>query len=801
MTIAPDSPPNAATASDGANPSNDQGTIANAPGTPTTKDSDEVASLVIEGVVTKVVYRNDNNGYSVLQVKSEKRDKNETVVGTCFRVSEGDNIVARGSYRTHNRYGPQFVASVIENKDPDTLTGIRQFLTSKAIKGVGAKTIDKVIDAFGLGTIDAIYHHNERLSEVVGPHKAKIIAETYGQDSTARHVLQFLLGLGIGHHTAHQITARYGQQAPNIVQQDPYRLAREVRGVGFRTADNIALSSLRLPPNAPQRLRGGLIYALEKAQENGHCFLERGELIRQTIKLLGLEEHYFQGFSTAGDVVGSKEIVELGAHLDSLLSEGALVADPSLISNSVTPHSPEALAHDVPIALPGLAATEQFIAEFVSSRIKTAAAEIIPAAQVEQSLTNAQSKLGIVFSDEQRQAVLAATKHRLLVVTGGPGCGKTTVIRALASLFDDQNLRLFLAAPTGRAAQRMGTVCDLPAQTIHRLLKFRRGEFVFGPNNPLPADAVIIDESSMVDAQLARSLFSAIPHDCSLILVGDKDQLPSVGPGKVFHDIIECGAVPTIFLSHIYRRAGDSSINDIACQINCGIVPPIPTPDGQTKAEAYFLPVAEPEDAAQLIERLVSDQIPRKFGIQPHDILVLTPSNRGPLGTEALNLRLQARLNPLGEDPSSRGLSVGGTFMQVGDRVIQRVNNYNIHDAGVFNGDSGVIFSINGAARSATVELWDGRLIEYQSGDLSQLSLAYCLTIHRAQGSEIPCVILVMHETNYAMLERQLAYTGVTRAKQLLIIVGTRKAFAIACRRASGIRRKTTVVERIRSVS
>ncbi|MBN8550012.1 MAG: AAA family ATPase, partial [Deltaproteobacteria bacterium] len=359
--------------------------------------------------------------------------------------------------------------------------------------------------------------------------------------------------------------------------------------------------------------------------------------------------------------------------------------------------------------------------------------------------------------------------------------------------------RLFLCAPTGRAAQRMAQVTDLPASTIHRMLKFDpvRGGFMFGARDPLPADAVIVDEASMIDLMLAKDLFSAIPQNATLVLVGDRDQLPSVGPGRVFGDLISIHQLKIVALSKLFRRGNESSINDIAHRINAGLVPDIPQPDGVTKVDAYFLPRSEAEEAAQTIESLIADQIPKKFGIDRKDICVLTPSNRGPLGTQALNERLQNRLNPAAALDFDQTLTVNKIDYRVGDKVCQRVNNYQLDEIGVYNGDIGYIHSVDKQSRSIRVEMWDGRLIKYEQNDLQQLSLAYAITVHRSQGSEIPCVILALHDSHFTLLERQLIYTAVTRAKQLLIVVGSKRSLSIACKRTSTRRRSSCLAEKI----
>jgi exodeoxyribonuclease V alpha subunit len=480
---------------------------------------------------------------------------------------------------------------------------------------------------------------------------------------------------------------------------------------------------------------------------------------------------------------------DLSAPIDELIAEEYLVRAPCAEAEH-------------PVYLKHLLRAEEAVAEFIAARAAPRAAADIGGSVVKKALAQAAASLGISFSYEQEHAVQLATEYPLLVITGGPGCGKTTIIRALALLYQLAGKRLLLAAPTGRAAQRMGQVCALPASTIHRLLKYdpAKGNFLHGVNDPLSADAVIIDEASMIDVQLARDLFSAIPRAATIILVGDKDQLPSVGPGRVFGDIISVSAVKTISLSRLFRRSEESAISTMAHLINSGTVPDIPEPDGVTRTDAYFIAKPDPEEAALTVEKLVADQIPRKFGISPAEICVLTPSNRGPLGTLALNQRLQARINPPPENDTEQELALHEYVLRLGDRVCQRVNNYNIDIVGVFNGDVGQVFHVDRKARSLTVEMWDGRLVKYEESDLSQLSLAYAVTVHRSQGSEIPCVVLVLHESHYTLLERQLVYTAVTRAKKLLIVVGSRKALNLGVKKMNSRRRCTLLKERIQTI-
>lgn len=723
---------------------------------------------LIRGVVRRVTFRNPENGYSVLQLAVEDHSEQITVVGSCLETSVGAHVIVRGVFKEHPKFGRQLSASSITETAPESPDALATWLGSGFIKGIGPKTAQKLVETFGQETVEIIQRHPEKLAAVegIGSHKAELITSAFAGQSELREIMRFLLEHNISQNLALKIYERYGARAIETLSRDPYLLARTggLRGVGFLTADAIAMN-LGLTPDSPQRLKAGVYYALEKAVDEGHCYLSLEMLCRRARLLLGLGDEY-----------------DLLPAVEGLAEEHALIREEDSIY----------LGH--------LLRAEEFVARFAADRAAPYETPEISQAAAEECLAWAESELKITFSHQQRQAVFDATHYPLLLVTGGPGCGKTTLIKALSLLFTRNNKRLALAAPTGRAAQRMAQVCGLPARTIHRLLKFdpSRNQFVHGITEPLEIDALIVDEASMIDLLLARDLLCAIPKHASLILVGDKDQLPSVGPGRVFGDLLTLREIRTASLSQLFRRAEESMITSVAHTINTGEMPTIPEPDGVTRSDAYFIAKSDAEEAALTVEKLVADQLPRKFQVEMRDICVLTPSNRGPLGTIALNKRLQDRLNPL-RDPEQQ-LELGETVFRVGDRVCQRVNNYQIDEIGVFNGDLGEVYQVDRRRKSMTVEMWDGRLIRYEEGELSQLSLAYAVTVHRSQGSEIPCVVMVLHESHFTLLERQLVYTGVTRAKKLLVVVGSRRALSIASRKASTHRRCTRLRERIEQI-
>lgn len=725
-------------------------------------------SEVLRGTIDRVTYRNASNGYSVLQVVLEDSKDRITAVGTVPSAGVGSYVTMTGAYITHPKFGKQFTLHSLRETQPSTADGIERYLSSGLISGVGKKTAERIVKEFGAQALEVIRTEPDRVAQLtgVGKKKAEILNAALLQQSEFDEILRFLVEHQISPNLSAKIYERYKGKTLDIIKADPFVLAREIRGIGFHTADTIAMN-LGVRPDSPKRLQAGLYFALDAASDEGHCYLSRQALLERAKHLLGLEE-----------------AVDLDEHIAQLLSQGLLAT------------------FEGGIFLDRLNQAEDAVARFIAGRTRPKASQVLQPELVRTAISDAESTLGVELSPEQRVAVESAAALPLLIITGGPGCGKTTVIKALTLLFERAGVSFALAAPTGRAAQRMSQVCGAPASTIHRLLKFdpSTSNFVFNARNQLPHEALIIDEASMVDVLLARDLFAAISPKCTLILVGDKDQLPSVGPGRVFGDLVGCRDVRVVALSRLFRRATESAINTVAHMINSGEVPTIPTPDGITKSDAYFIQRDSAEESSKLIESLVSEQIPRKFGFSGSDIAVLTPSNRGPLGTIELNRRIQERLNPRAAHSEDEILQVGETEFRCGDRVCQRVNNYKIDLAGVYNGDMGTVARVNREDQTLSVELWDGRFIEYPRGEVGQLSLAYSVTVHRSQGMEVPCVVLALDDSHFTLLERQLVYTGVTRAKKLLIIVGSKRALAIAAKRAQTKRRCTLLLERIAQV-
>lgn len=736
-----------------------------------TTTEEKAGEQVVRGTVARVTFHNPENGYSVLQLSTSGSGEPITVVGMARAASVGAHLVVRGAYIQHPKFGRQLSASSITETAPSSAEGIEKYLGSGLIKGIGPKTAQRLVEEFGENTLERIVQDSDSVARLpgVGRKKALLLKGALAEQKDVQEIMRFLLEHHVSQGLAHRIFEKFGNRSIEIISKDPYLLARELRGVGFATADTIGLN-LGIAPEAPQRLKAGLYFALERAVDDGHCYLTDSQVMQKACFLLGLSD---------------EQTHLLAEPLTSLIEEGYLVRSLDAVY----------LKH--------LYRAEEFVAQFVADRAEPRSIPDIDPQDVDEALAEAERHLGLEFSGEQRDAVHAATTARLLIITGGPGCGKTTLIRALALMFKKSGMRLMLGAPTGRAAQRMGAVCEMSASTIHRMLRYDpvNRSFLHGINDPLPADAIIIDEASMIDLLLARDLFTAIPRECTLILVGDKDQLPSVGPGRVFADLIAVPRIRTIALSRLYRRNDESAITSVAHLINAGVMPDIPEPDGVTKTDAYFLPRPKPEDAALTIERLVAESLPKKFGFEGAQIAVLTPSNRGELGTERLNERLQARLNPPGSIDEEQEVTLHGMTLRVGDRVCQRVNNYQIDEVGVFNGDTGQVTFISRRDQAIHVQLWDGRQVKYSFSDMSQLSLAYALTVHRSQGSEVPCVVLALHDSHFTLLDRQLIYTAVTRAKKLLVIVGSKRALSMAVKRSGAKRRNSKLHERVQLLS
>jgi exodeoxyribonuclease V alpha subunit len=697
----------------------------------------------LRGIVERITYNSPDTGYTVAKFNSPTALELITVVGHFGALVAGESLKLYGAWKDHPRHGTQFLVARYEQELPATLVGLEKYLGSGLIKGIGPATAKRLVGHFGLEILSIMEEAPERLIEVpsVGGKRARLIGKAWHEQKSIQEVMLFLQGHGVSTTHAVKIFKAYGEKSVGIVVENPYRLAQDIWGIGFKTADAIA-KKLGLAPDAPSRLTAGLQHALSEASEEGHLFLPLEDLLKASAELLGIEA---QALET---------IVE--ASIQSRL----------LIRHHVPPH-------EAAIYLPPLWHAEQGVAKRLKRLIETPAE--VPN-DLEEALGLVERAEGLVLSSEQRAAVLMALHHRVFILTGGPGTGKTTTVRAIVKLLAHYEQKILLASPTGRAAKRLSEVTGHEAKTLHRLLEFQPAHMGFtrGPERPLEADVVLVDEASMLDTLLANSLLKALPPLGHLILVGDADQLPSVGPGSVLGDLLSSGRVPEITLQQVFRQAESSLIITNAHRIRRGEFPQLIVPDGKRSADCYFLEADSPESAVAKVLNAVSKSLPSRLGFEREDIQVLTPMNRGSAGAQALNNALQAALNPaLGDRPSVQS---GSRVFRVGDKVIQLRNNY---DKNVFNGDMGIIQGIDTEEQMVLVKHTDGT-VPYDYAELDELALAYAISVHKSQGSEFKAVVIPLLTQHYPMLQRNLLYTALTRAKQVVVLVGQRRAIGMA---------------------
>jgi exodeoxyribonuclease V alpha subunit len=671
-----------------------------------------------------------------------------TVVGHAAQVAVGEHIHATGAWVHDRTHGQQFKADWIRLSPPDSPEGIERYLGSGLIKGVGPHLARQLVEAFGTGVFDVIDREPDRLLDIpgIGRVRARRIVDNWQGQRAVREIMVFLHTHGVSTSRAVRIHRTYGAEAVQVLTEDPYRLARDIRGIGFLTADQIA-RKVGVPADAMSRRRAALQHVLGEAVDQGHCALPTTELRDRTAALVELTPPSIDEALVLEVEAGSLVPVDLDG----------------------------APAH----ALASLDASERTVA----ARLQSLAGRPRPWPDIdaERAVPWIEGRLGLALSASQRVAVTQALESRLLVLTGGPGVGKTTVLRAILGILMAKGVRPLLAAPTGRAAKRMTEATGLEAKTIHRLLEInpQDGRFRRRPGNPLEGDLLVVDESSMVDVVLMAHLLQAVPETMGLLLVGDVDQLPSVGPGQVLADVIGSGRVPVARLTEIHRQSAESRIVIAAHAINAGTMPAF-SQAGQ--GDCFFVEAADPEQARQRLLQVVSERIPQRFGLDPvRDVQVLCPMNRGGLGAQALNQDLQRLLNPHGAPVIERY----GQRFAVGDKVMQIENDY---DKEVYNGDLGVVRAIAVDDETMTVE-FDGRAVTFDFGDLDRLVLAYATTVHKSQGSEYPAVVIPVTTQHYPMLQRHLLYTGVTRGKRLVVLVGQPRALGIAVRGAQARRR------------
>ena len=714
----------------------------------------------LAGELEQIVYANAENGYTVGRLKAPGHGEPVTVVGSMPSARSGEQLRLQGQWITHPRFGRQFKVESCETVMPATLQGIEKYLGSGLIKGIGPVMAERIVDRFGAATIDIISLTPERLGEVagIGPSRIEMILQAWREQHGIRDLMVFLQSHDVGASHAAKIYKQYGADAMQVIRDNPYRMASDIFGIGFLTSDAIA-KKLGLPHDSPQRIEAGVLYALQQFADDGHLCYPRRELVAYCAGLLQVER------------------VAVETAVDRLAGRKTIIVD------AVSPESPWVYGAALYVCETGIAAQLLALTTHAPSR---------PVINSDKLLDAVQKNLGLRLAPQQRTAVRLAAMDKALVITGGPGTGKTTIIRAILELFTRRHAAVLLAAPTGRAAKRMTETTGVEAKTIHRLLKYnpQSGDFEKNELDPLVCDALIIDEASMVDAPLMYHLLKAVPTGASLILVGDINQLPSVGPGSVLQDIITSGAVRVVVLADIFRQARESRIITGAHAVNSGRLPDFASGSDRLE-DFYFIEKDSPEDMLQIILDLASRRIPSRFGLDPvDDIQVLCPMYRGVIGVERLNLELQNVLNP-GEPVASRR----GFGFRLRDKVMQRKNNY---DKDVFNGDMGRIISAN-AKQQRLIISFDGRLVVYEFSELEQLDPAYAVSVHKAQGSEFPAVIMPLHTQHYMMLQRNLLYTGITRGRRLVVLVGAKKALAMAVKNEKTRLRYTRLSHRLQS--
>jgi exodeoxyribonuclease V alpha subunit len=716
---------------------------------------------IIFGLLEKISYHNEENDFVVAKLREKEKKELTTIVGNLSGITPGESLKLTGNWVQNKRFGEQFQVESFEVTVPATLHGIQKYLASGLIQGIGPIMSERIVEKFGLHTLEVIEKKPERLSEVegIGPKRISMIRKAWGEQKEIKEIMIFLQGHGVGAAYSAKIYKQYGDQSIERVRENPYRLAHDIYGIGFMTADKIA-QNLGIDRNSLIRAKAGLLYVLNQLTEEGHVYYPETQLIHKAKEILNVDEEIV--IQAVRELSREKELF-----LEDLDPEGHLRA-----------------AYLAPFYVAETGVAQRLI------NLKESPPNIRPI-HPEKAIEWVQQKLKIELAQRQGEAVLLAATSKVLIITGGPGTGKTTIITAILRIFQQLKLRILLAAPTGRAAKRMNEATGWEAKTIHRLLEYspHKGGFKKDQDDPLEADVVIIDEASMVDTLLMYHLLKAIPSHAHLILVGDVDQLPSVGPGNVLKDIIRSGKFTVVRLFEIFRQAQESMIVVNAHKVNQGEFPVLKEIDKPEKTDFQFIQEEDPEKILQNILDLCSEKIPRQFRFHPlREIQVLAPMHKGTIGVANLNIELQKRLNP-----GQSGITRGAWSFRLGDKVMQIVNNY---DKDVFNGDIGWISKIDPEQREVTIE-FDGRLVTYDYSDLDEVVLAYAVSVHKSQGSEYPVVILPVVTQHYMLLQRNLIYTGITRAKKLVIMIGTKKALAIAIRNNKPQRRYTLLSERL----
>lgn len=704
----------------------------------------------LEGVLEKIVYTSEESHFTVARMRCEEDESVVTIVGAIMSTNEGQSVRVRGTWQAHPKYGRQLNVQSFEVVLPSDSDAIEKYLASGIIKGIGPCLAKRIVQRFGVEVFKLLDEKPEKLRKVhgIGPKKLQEIESSWKQQRESHAAMLFLSDYGLGGARAVKIYKQYGGNLFSVVKNHPYRLAIDIDGIGFLTADRIAQKA-GIAADDPERIHAAILHVLSEATAQGHCFLPQQELVATVAALLQLNESKIEA-----------AIPALPPALVHCLDEG-----------------------ERPIYSKPLFAAEQQVAAMLRKLLTQSAHRDIK--NIEQRIAQIERDIKITFRPAQRQAITDALTQKICIITGGPGVGKTTIIKALVQILDQQGRRVALAAPTGRAAKRLAEASGYAASTIHRLLRYNPREhgFDYNRDHPLDIDHLIVDEISMLDIPLAAHLFAALPANASVTMVGDADQLPSVGPGNFLHDCLASGKIPLARLNYIFRQAAGSSIVEVAHQVNAGVVPQI---QNQAHNDIFFIVCEHAEDGANTIVELVSSRLPRQYRLDAlSEIQVLTPMYRGAVGADNLNEVLAAALN-------ANGHNIGPRFRQ-GDKVMQIVNNY---DKDVFNGDIGVITGHNRVDQNVTIQ-FDGRPVNYQETELDELVRAYAISIHKSQGSEYPAVVIPLFTEHYIMLERNLLYTAITRGKQIVVLVGSYKALGIAVRTIRARNRYTRLAQLI----
>ncbi len=714
----------------------------------------------VTGIIERVTFHNSENGFSVLRVKTSSKKDLITIIGSAINVNVGEYLECYGNWVNDKTHGLQFKAELVKIAQPTTIEGLEKYLGSGLIKGIGPGFAKRLIKAFGLAVLQVIEDEPNKLTTIdgIGDKRKETILQSWSMQKKIREIIMFLSNYGIGTTRAVRIYKAYGEHSIQKIQENPYDLVLDVRGIGFKTADVLAIK-LGIPSDSIIRGRAGVRHILQEFSSNGHCAAEINTLIQEAVKLLEIDEH----------------IIKQAIDLDVIENQLAL----------------EKIEDKTAIFLTRLYNAEKSVAKLLQRLYKgnTKWHDI----DLTKAIKYVEANNNINLSTSQIEAIKTVIQNKVVIITGGPGVGKTTLVKSILKIVTNKTTKILLCAPTGRAAKKLTETTGIEAKTIHRMLEIDMRDYTFKHNekNPLACELMVVDEISMVDILMMNNLLRAIPQNSALILVGDVDQLPSVGPGAVLDDLIKSSVISTIKLTEIFRQAAHSKIILNAHRINKGLFPSLEMPDTDLITDFYFIQENEPEKIQQKLMTMVAKRIPDKFNLCPkQQIQILTPMNRGILGASSLNVALQELLN---NNNMAKIVRYGTTF-SIGDKVIQTINNY---DKDVFNGDIGFITQID-LEDGIIIINFDGREVEYDPHELDEISLAYAITIHKSQGSEYPAVVMPLAMQHFMLLERNLIYTGLTRAKKLVVIIGQVKALAMAIKNKKSSKRLTNLAYRLK---